>query len=125
VQYIKSFIKYGFLLWAILIVVSLILRPIEEGNSPLFESLKAVVLAGSVVLLSALYLKQAKTITPWQAVIVGISWVAVVILLDIVLYALGLFNLSLGEYFNDVATSYLVVPVIMGLMAKYVKAKKS
>jgi hypothetical protein len=122
---VKQFIGYGAALWVILIVASLILRVYETGDSPLFESLKFTVLGGATILLTAFYLTKVKTASLLQGILLGLSWVIIVIVLDVILYLLGLFNLSLGDYFNDVASSYLVVPFITTITAYYLQAKKT
>ncbi len=114
----KLALLYGITIWVSLIVASLLLQVAETGASPLFESMKFIVLAMLAVTLTTLYVKAVKQASAAEGVLVGTIWMAITISLDLALYALGLFNLSVGAYFQDVASSYLIMPitglVIMG-----------
>lgn len=119
----KLSLLYGVYMWAALIITSLILRVYETGDSPLFESLKFVVLASVAVCLVVQYVRKVKKPSALEGLLVGGSWLVVTVVLDLVLFALGLFNLSLGDYFSDVVTSYLIMPIVAMLIMAKLKAK--
>lgn len=113
---------YGVIIWALLVATSLILRVYETGDSPLFESLKFVVLASVSVAFTTQYVQKVKKVSAGEGLIVGGTWLIVVVGLDLVLYGLGLFNLQLDEYFIDVASSYFVMPLTGALIMAKLRA---
>lgn len=119
----KRIIAYGAGLWVVLVAASLLLRVYETGDSPLFESLKFLVLAIATVGLATLYLKKAKSVTTAEGFVVGLSWLIIVVLLDMVLYLLGMFNLGLDAYFKDVVSSYLIMPIVTTIIMSQLKVK--
>jgi len=120
---LKQVILYGASLWAVLVATSLLLRVYETGDSPLFESLKFVVLAVATVIFAALYIQKVKKSNAVEGFAAGSAWMLIVVGLDLVLYALGLFNLSLDSYLMDVASSYLVMPIITAILAERLRAR--
>jgi hypothetical protein len=107
---------YGLMVWLGLVAISLILLPSEESNRPLHESIKLTALVGVLIGASILYLGRFSNAGWVEAALVGVLWAAVCIGLDLVLYAVGAFNIGLGKYFNDVASSYMVMPVVTTLV---------
>lgn len=121
---IKRTLLYGLGVWATLVVVSLVLAPIEEANSPLFESLKSIALATITVSFIICYLNKIKQATAFEGVVVGAVWAIMVVALDSLLYALGLFgDFTFAQYCNDVASSYAMMPVLGGVIMGYLKKR--
>lgn len=123
IQSPKLSLLYGVYMWVALVITSLILRVYETGDSPLFESLKFLVLGGIAVCLTVQYLRNVKKSSAAEGFLVGGSWLVVTVVLDLVLFGLGLFNLSLGDYFKDVVTSYLIMPIVATLIMARLRAK--
>lgn len=123
-QSLKRVILYGIGLWLLLVAVSLILFSLEERDDALFESVKFIVLAGSTVWLTVLYLRKVIKSSLGEGLAVGVTWLAIGVLLDMVLFSLGLFNIGLGDYFKDVASSYLIMPIVTTLILHFLRAKR-
>ncbi|MBV1852814.1 hypothetical protein [Catellatospora tritici] len=111
----KRVVVYGCAVWAALVAISLILLPAEGKHEALYESIKLTVLVAAVLGGTIRYLSHRPTLTAVSAALVGAGWAAVCVALDLLLYASGAFTVGLDVYFTDVASSYLVMPVITAL----------
>ncbi len=119
----KRAMLYGIGVWLLLVAVSAILFSLEKRDDTLFESVKFISLAAIVVGFSTAYLRTLKKSSVNEGVIVGALWSVIVVVLDLGLYAFGLFNISLFDYFKDVASSYIVMPVVGGIMMSSLRGK--
>ncbi|GHJ48162.1 hypothetical protein Cs7R123_55040 [Catellatospora sp. TT07R-123] len=111
----KRVVVYGCAVWAALVAISLILLPAEGKHEALYESIKLTVLVAAVLGATIRHLSHRPAMTPVAAALVGAAWAAVCVALDLVLYLAGAFTVGLDVYFTDVASSYLVMPVITTL----------
>ena len=114
---------YGLGLWIGLVAVSLVLLPFEGGQDALYESVKSTALVAVVLGFTILYMRRSpeRSFGLGEGVLVGTLWAAVVVALDLVLYLLGAFTIGLAEYFTDVASSYLAIPVITALAMSFLR----
>jgi hypothetical protein len=112
---------YGPGVWLGLVVISLILLPAEGKNEALYESIKLTALVGVTLTLTIRYLSKVRGSSLGEGALVGVVWAAIVVALDLVLYAFGAFNIGLDVYFSDVASSYLAIPVITTLAMGYLR----
>lgn len=120
----KHALLYGLGVWVGLVVISLVLLPFEEGGSAaLYESVKATALVAVVLGFVVRYSTANSPTTATEGVIVGVLWAVITIGLDLVLYAAGAFTIGLGEYFTDVASSYLVIPVVTTVTLGFLRRK--
>lgn len=122
-QSTKRAVLYGIGVWILLTAVSSFLFALEKRDDSLFESIKLISLAAIVVGFFVAYLRLVKKGSLGEGVLVGACWLAITIVLDLALYALGLFNISLADYFKDVASSYLIMPVLGGIILGYLRSK--
>jgi len=111
----KRVFLYGLGVWVGLVAVSLVLLPFEGDDDALYESIKAAALVAIALGFTIGYLRAVARSSAAEGVLVGVLWAAVVLALDLGLYALGAFTIGLGEYFTDVASSYLAIPVVTTL----------
>lgn len=119
----KHAVLYGIGVWVGLVLISLILLPAEGKHEALYESIKLSALAGVTLGFTIRYLSRPGGGSLGEGVLIGLVWAAVTIALDLVLFALGAFNIGLGTYFTDVASSYLAMPVITTLAMGYLRRK--
>lgn len=119
----RNALLYGLGVWLGLVVISLILLPAEGKNEALYESIKLSTLVGVTLALTVRYLGQISGGSFREGAVVGIAWAAIAIVLDLVLFALGAFNIGLGVYFSDVASSYLVIPIVTTLTLGFLRRK--
>lgn len=119
----KHAFLYGLGVWVGLVVVSLALLPFEGENDALYESIKSTVLAAIALGFAIAYLRRVASSSVGEGVLVGVAWAAIAIALDLALFTAGAFNIGLLAYFTDVASSYLVIPVITALAMGYLQPR--
>jgi|GEM_PF-2009457 len=120
---LRRALPYGAGIWVCLVVVSLVLLPLEDANEAVHESLKSCALVGIVLAFTVRRLSRPvpadRPPGMVDGLVTGLVWAAVAVLLDLGLFLLGAFNIGLGAYFADVASSYLVIPVTTAIVAGY------
>lgn len=113
----------GLGVWVGLVAISLILLPAEGKHEALYESIKLSTLVGVTIGLIIWYLRAVRVGSFVEGLVVGLVWAAVTIVLDLVLYSVGAFNISLTEYFTDVASSYLAIPIATTLVVGFLQPR--
>ena len=86
---IKKALLYGFLVWLVPFVISFLMFPLKSSNRVLWESIMPVVISISAVLFSVLYFRRLQANFLKEAVLVGIIWLAISIILDLCLFMKG------------------------------------
>jgi len=119
----KHAVLYGLGVWVGLIAISLVLLPAEGKNEALYESIKLSSLVAVSLGFTILYLTRNPATSVVEGLLVGLGWAVIAIALDLVLYAAGAFNIGLGAYFSDVASSYLAMPVVTTLAMGFLGRK--
>lgn len=109
---IKKSLLYGFLVWLIPFIVAFIIFPVRESNRPLFESIMPVVLSGSVVLFSILCFKKTQAGSTSEGLKLGLIWLAVSVVIDLLVFMQGPMKMSLSAYISDIGVTYLLIPII-------------
>jgi hypothetical protein len=117
----KRALLYGLGVWMGLVVISLILLPAEGKHEALYESIKLSTLVGVTLALTIWYLRNVSDSSFVEGLLVGAIWVLTVIALDLALFLAGAFNIGLDEYFTDVASSYLAIPIITTLAMGFLR----
>lgn len=114
-------ILYGFLVWLVPFAVSFIIFPLRTSMRPLFESIMPLVLTIIVVILSYYYLKNLETNLVKEGVLIGLSWLAINLIIDLMLFLpASPMQMNILDYFMDIGLTYIIIPVItvgMGIMA--------
>lgn len=114
-------ILYGFLVWLVPFAVSFIIFPLRTSMRPLFESVMPLVLTIIVVILSYYYLKNLETNLVKEGVLIGLSWLAINLIIDLMLFLpASPIQMNILDYFMDIGLTYIIIPVItvgMGIMA--------
>jgi hypothetical protein len=104
-------INYGLLVWLIPSLITVISGPFLAAIN-IFEIISAVAIAVTVMVFSYLYLKGITENFIKESVLVGISWLIISIVLDIILILLGISQLTLINYTMYVAPLYIIIPAI-------------
>ena len=104
-------INYGLLVWLIPSLITVILGSFLAAMN-IFEIVSAVAIAVTVIVFSYLYLKGITENFIKESVLVGISWLVISIVLDIILILLGISQLTLTNYTIYVAPLYIIIPAI-------------
>ena len=110
-SYKRAFL-YGFLLWLIPFVVSLLLFPIRSAERPLFESIMPVILSVLCVLFANLYFRTLESGFVRERVILGVLWLVISVVIDLPLLTSNPINMSFAEYIKDIGLVYLIFPTI-------------
>lgn len=109
---IKKAIVFGFLVWAVPFAVSFLIFPIRQSNRIMFESIMPVIVAGAVVIFALLYFKNAISVSVWEGLRLGLIWLAISFLVDLVMFSSGPMKMSFRDYVADVGIVYLMIPII-------------
>ena len=113
VKSIKKLLAYGFLIWLIPFLVSFLIFPIREDNRLLFESIMPVVLTTVVIVFSVLYFNKMETNFVREGIIVGITWMAISIIIDLFMFLPeSQWHMSLLDYMIDIGLTYMIILLI-------------
>ncbi|MDY6931356.1 MAG: hypothetical protein SVJ22_05525 [Halobacteriota archaeon] len=110
---LKTSLFYGFMIWLIPFLVSVLIWPIHETNRALFESIMPVTLTASLVLFSVLYLRKAQSDFLREGLMIGVMWFVISLVIDLILFIPeSPMQMPLGEYMMDIGITYLLIPMI-------------
>jgi len=107
----KAFL-YGFLVWLLTLLVSMMLFPIKKSSQVLFDSIMPVVLSLFTIIFLNLYFRRCVTNFLKEGVWLGVIWLVINILFDLPMFSYGPMQMSLQNYMADVGLTYLLLPVI-------------
>jgi hypothetical protein len=120
-------ILFGFLLWLIPLMVSILIFPFRVSQRPLFESIMAVVVTAWAVFFALLYLLDLKGNYKKEGIVIGAAWFLISIALDLPLFMEGPMKMSSADYMKDIGLTYLIIPVVtsgLGFLAEAVSSRK-
>jgi len=109
---IKKALLYGFLVWLIPFIVSFLIFPLKSSNRALWESIMPVVITISAVPFLILYFSKLQAHFLKEAVLLGIIWLAISLILDLLLFMEGPMKMSFADYMMDIGLTYLMIPTI-------------
>jgi len=109
---IKKGILFGFLVWVIPFVVAILIFPIRNNDRPLFESIMPVVVVLCVVIFACLYFKRLEGKLLREGIIIGVVWLAISLVLDLIMFMQGPMQMPLVDYLKDIGLTYLMIPTI-------------
>jgi hypothetical protein len=109
---IWKMLLFGFLVWLIPFVVAVAIFQIRNSDRPLFESIMPVVIAICVVLFSVLYFTKQKGKYLKDSIIMGLVWLAISIVIDLLMFMQGPMKMDFVDYVKDIGITYLMIPVI-------------
>jgi hypothetical protein len=104
---------YGFLSWLWPFVIAVGIFPLKKSHTPLFESLMAVVVSATAVLLGCRYLQRHGIPSLRAAITLGSIWLLVSIGVDLPLFSWGPMKRSLADYMMDIGLTYLIYPIVL------------
>src|SRR3990172_7945563 len=103
---------FGFLVWLIPFAVSVVIYPLKQTGSPLFETIMPVTLALVGVVFSLWYFKPLKENYIREGWTLGAAYLAVSIAIDLLLFMWGPMKMSFANYMIDIGLTYLIYPII-------------
>lgn len=115
-RYLKI-VLYGFMLWLIPFIVSALIFPLRASDRPLFESIMPVIIVIWTVFFSIIYLLSQNLVVKKggylrEGILIGLAWIAMSIVFDLVIFIFGPIKMSLMDYTYDIAFTYLIMPAI-------------
>jgi len=102
--------SFGFVVWLIPTLITLLLSFLNEIF--FFDVISAVSIALTVTVLSYIYFKDEGVHYVKEGMIIGLIWLIISIVLDIILILLGVTKLTLVQYSVYVAPLYVIIPAI-------------
>lgn len=110
-KYLKTAL-FGFIIWLIPFAVSVLIFPLRVSQRPFFESIMPVVIAIWTVFFSIFYLSRIKSDFLKEGIFIGIAWLLISIVLDLMIFIVGPLKMPLWDYATDIAVTYLMIPAI-------------
>lgn len=112
VRSIKWALGLGFLLWVIPFVISMVIFPIKSSDVQLFDSILAVVTVLFVTIFGIVYFMRMDTGYLREGVVIGILWLGISIVIDLLMFSQGPMAMPFLEYIKDIGLGYLVYPIV-------------
>lgn len=112
VRSIKWALGLGFLLWVIPFVISMVIFPIKSSDVQLFDSILAVVTVLFVTIFGIVYFMRMDTGYLREGVVIGILWLGISIVIDLLMFSRGPMAMPFLEYIKDIGLGYLVYPIV-------------
>ncbi len=109
---LKRALLYGLIVWVVPFVAAIFLFPLRASERPLFESIMPVVVALAAVICATFYFRIPGSASVREGVVLGVVWLAVSVVLDLIMFMQGPMKMSLSEYVKDIAVTYLMIPVV-------------
>lgn len=103
-------VAFGFMVWIIPTIVTYI-TSLTSGLY-LFDVVSALTIAISVIVFTYLYFKHINSHLIREGIIIGLIWLLISVVLDIILILLGVTKLTLLEYATYVVPLYIIIPVV-------------
>jgi len=103
----------GLLAWLLPFIVAFLAFPLHEPSRAVFESIMAVTVAATAVLLGLLYFRGRQFRSSLEGLSVGVVWLVVCVAIDAPLMLLGgPMQMSLNEYLGDIGLTYVLIPIV-------------
>jgi hypothetical protein len=102
----------AFLIWLVPFVVAIALFQVRNTQRPLFESIMPVVLAVCATVLADHYFRRLEGHFVREGLLLGLLWLLVSIVLDLLMFMWGPMQMSFAAYLMDIGVTYLIYPVI-------------
>jgi len=107
----KSAVGLGILMWVLPFAVAFLVFPFRDSARPLFESVMAVTVTASAVLLGLRYIRPGAT--PGEGALLGVVWLIISVLIDAPLMLVGgPMQMTVGAYLMDIGLTYLTIPAV-------------
>ncbi len=109
----RKVVLFGFLVWLIPFVIAMFIFFIHDSNRALFESIMAVAVTCSAIILGLKYMKTIQSDFLKVGAVLGVVWFLICILIDTPMMLLGgPMLMTFGEYMSDIGVTYLIIPVV-------------
>jgi len=123
IKSIKAILLYGFLIWLIPFMVSILIFPIHDSSRALFESIMPVTLTIVVLFFSMLYFRKLEDDYLNEGIMMGIIWFVISIAIDLVMFLPeSPMQMTFAEYMMDIGITYviiLMIPIVIGYILQH------
>jgi hypothetical protein len=100
-------------MWLIPFVVAFLVFFLHESARPLFESIMAVAVTASAVVLGLLYMRRVDENYVKEGLVLGALWFLICIVIDAPLMLFGgPMKMTFADYMSDIGVTYLIIPVV-------------
>jgi hypothetical protein len=110
----KRGLALGSLSWLLPFVFSMPLLPLKQANPPLFQAVMALAVMAVAAMLARRYFRGAVSLRASEAVLLGLLWLVVNLVLDYPMFAYGPMRMSAARYYSEIGASYLLYPAFLG-----------
>lgn len=108
----KLAILYGIIIWAFVLIISLVISPLHSSERPLFESIMPVALVLVVTVASIKYFQNSKKKTLMAGLCLGLIWLGISLGLDLLLFLWGPMRMTVADYLKDIGATYSLIPIL-------------
>ena len=112
-KYLKM-VFYGLILWLVPFIVSFAFVDMQGNftiDETFFKSLMVVTGALVGVVLAVRYFRDVETNYVNEGIVLGVTWLVINLVLDLLMVYGGFFQMGVMEYFTDIGLRYLAMPV--------------
>ena len=109
----KTALVYGFFVWLIPFIIAFSIFTIRNEDRPLFESIMPVVVTIVTVVFANFYFKKVDKNFIKEGIVIGLLWLVISIVLDLILFMEGPMKMSFVDYIKDIGLTYLIIPTII------------
>lgn len=110
-QLIKRAFLYGFLLWLIPFIISIVIFPLKKPEPVLVQSLMTVIAVLLVVILSVHYFQKTQGNLK-EGIFLGVIFLCMSLFFDFFFFIWGPIKMPVDAYIKEIAITYLVYPII-------------
>jgi len=118
---------FGLVIWLIPFLVGFLFVD-QEGNFIISETFfkSIMIVIGSIVgvILAVKYFKGIKANFIKEGIILGIVWLIINWIIDLIMVSIGFFPMTIGKYFTDIGLRYLSMPIFTIGLGYALKQKK-
>jgi hypothetical protein len=106
----KRALTLGFLSWLIPFVASFLVFPLKRSNAPLFSTIMVLIVVLVAGMMFRFYFR-TRSLTVFEAFLVGVLWLACNLILDYPLFSHGPMRMTALAYYSEIGLSYLIFPL--------------
>jgi uncharacterized membrane protein YpjA len=99
----------GLMSWLVPFGLALLLFPLKGINPPLFGNVMSVIVLLTAGMLMPVYF-QHRVIFMTEALLIGILWLVINLILDYPMFAYGPMKMTAGQYYSEIGFAYLLFP---------------
>ena len=108
----KLAILYGIIIWAFVLIISLVISPLHSSERPLFVSIIPVALVLAVTVASIKYFQNSKKKNLMAGLYLGLIWLGISLGLDLLLFSWRPMRMTVADYLKDIGAIYSLIPIL-------------